>query len=341
MGHQTVVLNHKRKYSLPAWRLPLSYTKRVIKKFVLGRKDIRIFAEQHQNKEYAIVSQYTQRFIDTYIHTYNVESFKSLKAADFDAIVVGSDQVWRPKYFEPMFGEGIDNAFLSFAHNWKIKRISYAASFGTEDWEYTDEYTRLCSELLGLFDAITVREESGVRLCKDKFGVDAEHVLDPTMLLSKDDYMKLFDVANTPESPGNLLAYVLDDSPEKTEMINKISKEKGLVPFRVNAKAKCAGAPVEERIQPPVEAWLRGFHDAEFVVTDSFHACVFSIIFGKPFVVIGNKERGMARFESLLKMFGLEDCMIMSDKYNTVKCCDCKKLIKYQEHSLKQLSQAL
>ena len=182
MGHQTVVLNHKRKYSLPAWRLPLSYTKRVIKKFVLGRKDIRIFAEQHQNKEYAIVSQHTQRFIDTYIHTYNVESFKSLKAADFDAIVVGSDQVWRPKYFEPMFGEGIDNAFLSFAHNWKIKRISYAASFGTEDWEYTDEYTRMCSELLGLFDAITVREESGVRLCKDKFGVDAEHVLDPTML---------------------------------------------------------------------------------------------------------------------------------------------------------------
>lgn len=66
-------------------------------------------------------------------------------------------------------------------------------------------------------------------------------------------------------------------------------------------------APLAERIQPPVEQWLRGFMDAELVVTDSFHACVFSILFHKPFVVVGNKERGLARVKSLLKMFGLEE----------------------------------
>lgn len=67
------------------------------------------------------------------------------------------------------------------------------------------------------------------------------------------------------------------------------------------------------RIKSSVETWLRGFYDAEFVITDSFHACVFSILFKKQFVVIGNRKRGMARFESLLNMFGLEDRLVSAD----------------------------
>ena len=85
-----------------------------------------------------------------------------------------------------------------------------------------------------------------------------------------------------------------------------------MTPFYVNSKYNNAEAPLEERIQQPVEKWLRAFHDAEFVITDSFHACVFSIIFNKPFIVYGNKERGFARFESLLNMFGLEDRLVSS-----------------------------
>lgn len=75
--------------------------------------------------------------------------------------------------------------------------------------------------------------------------------------------------------------------------------------------------PATERIQPAVETWLRGFHDANFVVTDSFHACVFSIIFNKPFIAIGNLGRGMTRFTSLLNRFGLQSRLIAdSDKTN-------------------------
>ena len=67
---------------------------------------------------------------------------------------------------------------------------------------------------------------------------------------------------------------------------------------------------------PSVEFWLQQFEDAEFVVTDSFHACVFSIIFGKEFIAYGNKNRGLSRFTSLLRMFGLEDRLILSfDEY--------------------------
>ena len=80
-----------------------------------------------------------------------------------------------------------------------------------------------------------------------------------------------------------------------------------MTPFYVNSRYEEFGAPLEERIQQPVEKWLRAFYDAEFVITDSFHACVFSIIFNKPFIVYGNKERGYARFDSLLKIFGLEE----------------------------------
>ena len=310
MGHEVVVFDKKREFKLPYWKYPLAYIKRAIKKYILKKKNVRIFEEQYRKSIYPIISQHTQEFIDKYIHLYNVKSLKDAKEEDFDAIVVGSDQVWRPKYFMPMFKTGIQDAYLAFTKDWKIKRLVYAASFGTDDWEYTTSQTKSCRDLLKQFDAISVREESGVNFCKERLGVEAKHVLDPTMLLDKEDYIKLFEKANTPKSPGTLLYYILDETAEKNEIIDKIAKERNLTPFRVNSKIENPNARLEERIQPPVEAWLRGFYDAEFIVTDSFHACVFSIVFGKPFVVIGNEKRGIARFESLLRLFGLEDRLI-------------------------------
>ena len=85
-----------------------------------------------------------------------------------------------------------------------------------------------------------------------------------------------------------------------------------LVPFAANGRAENRAAPLETRVQPPVEQWLRSFRDAEYVVTDSFHACIFSILFRKPFVAIGNPKRGMSRFRSLLGMFGLADRLVLS-----------------------------
>ena len=115
--------------------------------------------------------------------------------------------------------------------------------------------------------------------------------------------------ADVPKSKGTLLCYILDETESTTGLISRLAGEMGLVPFRGNSRAEDWSAPLAERIQPPVEQWLRGFMDAELVVTDSFHACVFSILFHKPFIVVGNKERGLARVESLLKMFGLEKCL--------------------------------
>lgn len=309
MGHEVKVIYTPRKpWSLPHWEKPFAYTKRFIRKHLLRRGN-KVFVEKYENDIYPLISQHTQQFVDKYIHKFSVDCFSQLNESDFDAIVVGSDQIWRPKYYDC-----IENSFLSFARNWKIKRIAYAASFGTEEWEYTSEQTLSCAELAKLFDTITVREHSGVKLCKTHLGVEAHHVLDPTLLLQKTDYLQLIEQCKTPKSPGSLFNYILDDSPLKQQTIKHIAQEKGLTPFHVNGRVYVRTAPLEQRIQAPVEQWLRAFHDAEFVVTDSFHGCVFSILFKKPFVVIGNEKRGMARFQSLLQTFGLEDRLIVPNK---------------------------
>ena len=82
-----------------------------------------------------------------------------------------------------------------------------------------------------------------------------------------------------------------------------------MVPFRVNSYVEDNSVSIEKRCQPPVEKWIRGFYDAKYVVTDSFHACVFSIIFNKPFVVVANPQRGLDRIISLLNIFGLKNCL--------------------------------
>ena len=84
----------------------------------------------------------------------------------------------------------------------------------------------------------------------------------------------------------------------------------------MNADCGSSADDLEQRIQPPVETWLRAFNDSEFVVTDSFHACVFSILFHKQFVVIGNPSRGLARIHSLLSIFGLEDRLVSAQSLN-------------------------
>lgn len=308
MGHDVKVIYTPRKpWGLPLWEKPFAYTKRFIRKYLL-QKGNRVFVEQYENEIFPLISQHTQEFVDKYIHLFRVNKLSQLKENDFDAIVVGSDQIWRPAYYDR-----IEESFLSFARSWKIKRIAYAASFGTDDWEYTPAQTTTCANLAKMFDVVTVREESGVNLCKTHLNIEARHVSDPTLLLNQDDYVRLVQQDKTPKSKGSLFHYILDDSPVKQSVIKRIADERNLIPFHVNGKVYVRTAPLEERIQSSVEQWLRGFMDAEFVVTDSFHGCVFSILFQKPFVVIGNEKRGMARFHSLLKMFGLEERLITAD----------------------------
>lgn len=148
-----------------------------------------------------------------------------------------------------------------------------------------------------------MRESSGVQLCQEYFDTKAVQVLDPTLLLSADDYRALIKRGKTQPSNGNLLVYMIDRTKEKEAFVERIAQEEGLTPFWMSCETDDETLPLEQRIKMPVEQWLRSFDDAEFVLTDSFHGCVFSIIFRKQFLAIGNKERGLSRFQSLLTLF--------------------------------------
>lgn len=317
MGHEVCLIEEKKRpLSLPVYKMPFCYGKRIIKN-MLGQK-CPIFYEQKCNYEQPIIQQNTDKFIQKYIHLKQYKDFYEIKESEYDAIIVGSDQVWRPKYFGT---KQIEQAYLKFAEDWHIRRIAYAASFGTDEWEYTSKQTKICKNLIQKFDAVSVREDTGVELCRKYFDVNAIHVLDPTMLLDKEDYIKLFTDANSPKSKGNLLYYILDETEENNELINRIAQERELIPFPVSSKVENLSASLHERIQPPLEQWLRGFYDAKFVVTDSFHACVFSILFNKPFIVCANANRGISRLNSLLTLFGLKENLLikMSDYKNLDK----------------------
>lgn len=318
MGHRPILIDNSGTIKLPILTKYYRYAVRTAKNILLN-SNLTIRYDKEHNYPIKVMRQHTYRFLKKYISRIDLQgSYTLLKKSRFDAIVVGSDQVWRPRYF---WHAPLSDAFLAFAKDWDIKRISYAASFGSEEWEYTPGQTAECGDLLRRFDAVSVRESSAVSLCKEHFNVDAQHVLDPTMLLDAAHYITLFQQAKTPVSEGDLMCYILDSSKEKEALVQSVSSTFSLTPFSVNSKYEVPDAPLEEKIQPPVEKWLRGFYDAKYVITDSFHACVFSILFKKPFIVYGNKHRGMARFQSLLAMFGLEDRLVTTAEEASVVIC--------------------
>ena len=269
------------------------------------------------NNEQAIIQRNTNHFINTYInHTEAIHSYdgfvRQAAKGGYDAYVVGSDQCWRPCY-----NAFLPSMFLDFVQDKQVKRIAYAASFGTDKWEFSPQQTAVCASLAQKFDLVTVREDSGVTLCKDYLGVDAVHMLDPTMLLSKEDYIQIIEKEQEPKSDGTLFNYILDPDAKKSTFIDKVAQENGLKVFQVLPKCqaetrtrKDVKSRIDDCVFPGVSTWLRAFMDAEMTVVDSFHGMVFSIIFNKPFWVIGNAHRGMSRFTSLLKVFHLENRLL-------------------------------
>ena len=236
------------------------------------------------------------------------------KEKEFDVYIIGSDQVWRP-----CCSPNIGWYFLDFLKiNKRERRLSYAASFGTDVWEFTQEQTVYLKPFIKMFDAISVREESGVELCSKYFGIEAKHVLDPTLLLSVSDYNELveLDKGNTYSIEEHIFAYLLDESDEKRDVLNFVASCLGM-PIEINSLSNNKSMPpytstneVFKYTPKPISQWLRNFHDCKFVITDSFHGTVFSIIYHCPFVVLQNPFRGNTRMESLLKSFGLESRLI-------------------------------
>lgn len=292
--------------------------------------------------------RFQKRFLS---RTEVVNSFDDCKRLNrlFDFFLVGGDQVWRPSIAR----ENLNRYFLDFTYPDK-KRIAYAASFGSDVWEGGQRDKGEFIKLLADFDAISVREDSGVDICRRDFLVDAVHVLDPTLLLSEKDYSVVeldegavvedkehkkvvYHFSNDIEGKGVLSAHVRSvvhhQYEENWRVYNLYGKHVNFFTRKIFKLTKPG-------------AWLSAIKSSDLVITDSYHCMLFSLIYKRDFICFINRSKGAARIESMLRYLDLEDRIAHTDNininlpqidYNLVDA----KLEKMREKSLNFLEQNL
>lgn len=289
MGHTPLTIDLSLNISI--WQYLLSQTKTLI--FYCTFHNSRKFFRYHHNERPQHFNEFIQSHIRTTKAVYKYKA-STLKKNNIEGIIVGSDQVWRKAFHSDNIQQDL---FLRFAQKLKIPKIAYAASFGTDKWEYPMYLTTKCMKYAQTFTAISTREKSGIELCRKYLNVSAIQMPDPTLLINKNEYAKL--CKNIPrKNESFLLAYILDLDANKKCYIEKKANQMGL-------KARFCTADKDSTLS--IEEWLAMFRDASFVITNSFHGTVFSIINNINFYTIINEWRGTDRFTSLLSHFNLMD----------------------------------
>ncbi len=221
-----------------------------------------------------------------------------LKQSQYDLYIAGSDQIWSPVC------AGFDkNYFLSFVEESK-KKTSYAASFGVG--EIPDALTCEYFDLLNDFQSISVREADGAAIIKNVLGKDVPIVLDPTLLLTKEQWSAYAE--DTPCAPEKyILLYMISEDQELVNKAIEFSKKTGLKVYYINDRLyRTKGVTNLRKVSP--NKWLRLFMDAEFVFTNSFHGVSFSINFQKKFLIHRLKAnvKANSRINNILDLLSLE-----------------------------------
>lgn len=244
-------------------------------------------------------------------------SFKGLKEnpPTADAYIVGSDQVWNFGNLNvSRIKNLIDAYFLNFG-NEKIKRLSYAASWGQV--AISQEYINTITPLLEKFDYISVREKTGIELCK-KCGVNADWVPDPTMLLKAEKYRTLYNENNfTKPKTKYVLLYLLGNKCDfSIKKFYDWTKNKDLEVVYVTGNNNI---DKYKKTFATIPQWLYLVDNAEYVVTNSYHCCVFSAIFNKQFAAVPVKGhiKGMnSRLDSLWELLNIESRVIRDNSFD-------------------------
>lgn len=224
----------------------------------------------------------------------------------YDYIIVGSDQVWNPN-----ITGGDLSYFLNFCEDYK--KISYAASFGVNELNF--EFKAITSKLLKKIPSLSVREEVGSKIVKNLINRDVPIVLDPTFLLKMDFWNKIISNRNLVDKPY-IFSFVFNKNKDNTLFLNKLSTDKGLPvvvisdnPLRRSTKKinYVSGIGPKE--------FLKLIKGAEYIVTDSFHGTVFSILFNKTFFVSMSTKTN-SRLETLLSSLELNSQIIDNNLMN-------------------------
>ncbi len=225
-----------------------------------------------------------------------------------DMFLVGSDQLWNYWSTE----ENGSYFFLDFVKDSK-KKIAYATSFGHPTYGAPQNVLEETAFHMGRLDYISVREDDGVDVCRNVFGVEAVRTLDPVFLCDRGEYEKLAGESRVREREPYLFAYILSPSGEKREMLEEAARESGWKLILVldaqtdrEKNKQIMGHPEALREEIEMEDWLYYLSHAQAVLTDSYHGLCFSLLFRKKFACVANIRRGLSRFETLMKITGLE-----------------------------------
>lgn len=229
-------------------------------------------------------------------YTSNEDLKENLPSAD--AFICGSDQIWNS-----LHRNGKDPAFyLDFVPDKNIK-ASYAASFATDT--ISDEYKPMVKERVERLDGVGVREKSGVEILKGLDITNAVNVVDPVFLLNKEDWNK---ICTKEINEKYILIYDFDNSQLIEKIATEISKEKGYKIYTINpGEIKCAD--IHFKYDGP-DTFVSLVKNAQFVISNSFHAAVFSIIYEKDFVIVNRTEAINTRMRDLLDDLKLNERLV-------------------------------
>jgi len=271
-------------------------------------------------------SRFLIRYIDQFLNPFNrfrnkylpltnyIQSERELNALNkkFEVFYVGSDQVWRQEFAQ----DKLLAYFLNFVDNNKLK-ISYAASFGKEHIDYAAETKAEVAKLIKRFDAVSVREDSGVEICHKEFGVNAVKVLDPTLMLDESDYKMITKNGKSNSKSKYIAYYELGYSTSVSERAQEFITNLNLP---VNNIYRQEINLVFRKITPynSISNWLNSIKHAGLVITNSYHCVIFSIIFKRNFIVLSSEYGGNTRLISLLKDLGLSDRIFEKYEKNRV-----------------------
>ena len=269
-------------------------------KFMINRNNYRHYLKNEYLNECIRVyniKKFSQKYIDT-----NFVDDLSKISNEYDFFITGSDQVWNPNFW---FREKLYSTarFLKFAP--REKRIAYAASIAIPAVPKNKE--QFFRDSLNEMKAISMREKSGAELVKNLTGKDVPVVVDPTILLSKEEWQKIELVPEWYNGEKYILTYFLGNP---SPIIENLAKKNNWKIFNLMDKSNL------DLYASRVEEFVYLIEHAELVATDSFHACVFSILMNTPFLVVNRQQKGMAdmtsRINTLMELFGYQDRYILN-----------------------------
>ena len=232
-------------------------------------------------------------FLQKTVKMIGVRNFSQIKKNDYDILMVNSDQTWH-KWDSNFY----DIAFLKFAENWNIKKFIYGASISLDYWSFSKEAEEIAKRTLKYFKGISLREIGSIQLVRKHLGIKAEYVLDPTLLIDKKYYLNIINkyknnnLKNTPY----ILTYKLNKIKSMELYIKKVKKKYNYTIYNIDLKDA-----------DYIEKFLSGIYHSKAVITNSYHAVIFSIIFNKPFVVFMTAYRGNERFHTISKITNIKD----------------------------------